>query len=58
MNPAVFRYLPFAGFFFVCTTSRAMLLSILPLKALLLVQPGITICTTSGYQLSSVAEIP
>ena len=37
MNPAVFRYLPFAGFFFVCTTSRAVLLSILPLKALLLV---------------------
>jgi len=29
-----FRYLPFAGFFFVCSSARAVLLSVLPLKAL------------------------
>ena len=29
-----FRYLPFAGFFFVCASARAVLLSVLPLKAL------------------------
>ena len=28
------RYLPFAGFFFVCSSARAVLLSVLPLKAL------------------------
>ena len=31
---ASLRYLPFAGFFFVATAARAVLLSILPLKAL------------------------
>ena len=33
---ASLRYLPFAGFFFVATAARAVLLSILPLKALAL----------------------
>ena len=33
-----FRYLPFAGFFFVSAIARAILLSVLPLKALSLME--------------------